>query len=127
MQHKISGLQHLVAAQRYSLSGLSRLWKETAFRHEVAGLAASLVFFALIGAAPLSYVLLVMLFLIVSALEAVNTAIEEIIDRISPELSSTGRHAKDLGSFAVYCGLVAWALLLAYTAASGFFPAGISS
>ncbi|WP_424540689.1 diacylglycerol kinase [Sinorhizobium medicae] len=31
-------------------------------------------------------------------MEAVNTAIEEIIDRISPEVSDTGKHAKDLGS-----------------------------
>jgi diacylglycerol kinase (ATP) len=126
MPHKISGLRHLVAAQRYSLGGLSRLWQETAFRHEVSGLAVSLVFFALIGVSPLSYVLLLMLFLIVSALEAVNTAIEEIIDRISPELSPTGRHAKDLGSFAVYCGLVAWALLLAYAAASAFVLPGLA-
>ncbi|MBP2550565.1 diacylglycerol kinase (ATP) [Neorhizobium galegae] len=122
--HKIGGLKHLAAAQRYSLSGLGRLWQETAFRHEVAALAASLMFFAAIGAQALSYVALVMLFLLVVAVEAINTAIEEIIDRISPEQSLTGRHAKDLGSLAVYCGLVAWALLLITTLATrlGLLP-----
>ncbi|WP_457852956.1 diacylglycerol kinase [Sinorhizobium medicae] len=38
------------------------------------------------------------LLLLLIAMEAVNTAIEEIIDRISPEVSDTGKHAKDLGS-----------------------------
>ncbi|WP_234838132.1 diacylglycerol kinase, partial [Sinorhizobium medicae] len=37
------------------------------------------------------------LLLLLIAMEAVNTAIEEIID-ISPEVSDTGKHAKDLGS-----------------------------
>jgi len=37
------------------------------------------------------------------AVEAINTAIEVIIDKISPEISDTGKHAKDLGSFAVMC------------------------
>ncbi|WP_050574904.1 diacylglycerol kinase [Sinorhizobium medicae] len=38
------------------------------------------------------------LLLLLIAMEAVNTAFEEIIDRISPEVSDTGKHAKDLGS-----------------------------
>jgi diacylglycerol kinase (ATP) len=44
--------------------------------------------------------------------EALNTAIEEVIDRVSPEVSQTGKHAKDLGSFAVFCTLVAAALYI---------------
>jgi diacylglycerol kinase (ATP) len=47
-------------------------------------------------------------------MEAVNTAIEEIIDRISPEVSDTGKHAKDLGSLAVFCLILANSLLLLY-------------
>ncbi len=38
------------------------------------------------------------------ATEALNTAIEEVVDRISPEWSLAARNAKDLGSLAV--GLV---------------------
>ena len=43
------------------------------------------------------------LFLLMMAFEAINTAIEEIVDRVSPEISQMGKHAKDLGSFAVFC------------------------
>jgi len=34
--------------------------------------------------------------------EALNTAIEEIVDLVSPEWSLPAKHAKDLGSFAVF-------------------------
>ncbi|MNY78719.1 Prokaryotic diacylglycerol kinase [compost metagenome] len=47
-------------------------------------------------------------------MEAVNTAIEELVDRISPEISTVGRNAKDLGSFAVFCLLVANGLYAGY-------------
>jgi diacylglycerol kinase (ATP) len=46
--------------------------------------------------------------------EALNTAIEELVDRVSPEVSRTGKHAKDLGSFAVFCTLAAAGLYIAY-------------
>ncbi len=77
----------------------------------------------MIGASLERFLLLIAVFLAVTAIEALNTAIEEIIDRISPEFSDTGRHAKDLGSFAVFCGLVVWGLLLLDTAVRIFiFP-----
>lgn len=113
---KVTGIGHLFAAQRYSASGLRRLWQEAAFRHELLAMAASLVFFGLIGASIQRFLLLIGVFLIVIAIEALNTAIEEIIDRISPEISATGRHAKDLGSFAVFCALLVWGLLMLDTA-----------
>ncbi|MQW68644.1 hypothetical protein GHK50_06065 [Sinorhizobium medicae] len=57
------------------------------------------------------------LFLLLLAMEAVNTAIEEIIDRISPDVSDTGKHAKDLGSLAVFCLISANSILLLYALA----------
>lgn len=120
---KITGVRHLFAAQRYSRAGLKRLWQEAAFRHEALAFAGSLVFFGVIGASLERFLLLIAVFLAVTAIEALNTAIEEIIDRISPEFSDTGRHAKDLGSFAVFCGLLVWALVMLDTAVRIFiFP-----
>ncbi len=119
---KVRGWRHLLAAQSYSISGFRRLLRETAFRHEVLAFLGSLLLFALIGAELQDYVALIILFCIVCAVEAINTAIEEIIDRISPELSATGRHAKDLGSFAVFCLLVAWAALTAYVGYRHLLP-----
>jgi len=53
--------------------------------------------------------------LLLFSVEAINTAVEELVDRISPEISTVGRNAKDLGSFSVFCLLVANGLFVAYT------------
>lgn len=111
---KETGVRHLVSAASYSLGGARRAWRETAFRHEVFGSVALLLIYASIGASLMIVVCAIILFLMLLAAEAVNTAIEEIIDRISPEFSETGKHAKDLGSFAVFCMLVANGVVLAY-------------
>ena len=52
------------------------------------------------------------------ATEALNTAIEEIVDRVSPEISEMGKHSKDLGSFAVFCLITANAGYAAYVVIS---------
>ncbi len=114
---KASGLRRLIAATRYSLQGLARLWREEAFRHELVGFMFLLVVFAAVGAAFLDYLVFLILSLVLFAVEALNTAIEELVDRISPEISTVGRHAKDLGSFAVFCLLSANGMFALYVVA----------
>lgn len=104
---KETGFRHLFAAARYSAQGLARLWKEAAFRHEVLALGAGLVLLGVIGAPLAHYLIFSVLMLLLFSVEALNTAIEEIVDRVSPEFSSAARNAKDLGSFAVFCLLLA--------------------
>ena len=101
--HKASGPRRVLAATRYSLQGLVRLWGEEAFRTEVVAFVLGLLLFVFIGAEPYQYLIFVILMLLLFCVEALNTAIEELVDRISPEISTVGRHAKDLGSFAVFC------------------------
>ena len=48
------------------------------------------------------------LFALVLAVEALNTAVEELTDRLSPEWSCMARDAKDLGSLAVGLMLLVW-------------------
>ena len=109
--HKLAGkkrgLEHLLSAAGYSLGGFRRMLGETAFRHELAAAAIVLVLFALRGAEVASYLTQGVLILVLMACEALNTAIEIIVDRVSPEISEFARHAKDLGSFAVFCLLAA--------------------
>ncbi|OHV77814.1 diacylglycerol kinase [Ensifer sp. LCM 4579] len=104
---KQTGIRHLLAAASYSFGGAKRLIGEAAFRHELIAFAAAMVAFALAGASLFQYVAMAILFLLMMAFEAINTAIEEIVDRVSPEISDMGRHAKDLGSFACLCLIVA--------------------
>lgn len=100
---KASGPRRVLAATRYSLQGLVRLWGEEAFRTEVVAFALGLLLFVVIDAELYQYLIFVILMLLLFCVEALNTAIEELVDRISPEISTVGRHAKDLGSFAVFC------------------------
>ncbi|MBP1850936.1 diacylglycerol kinase (ATP) [Rhizobium halophytocola] len=115
------GLDHLFAAARYSSQGFRRLLGEAAFRHELIAFAAGLVVFALVGATFLQFIGFVVLMAILFAVEALNTAIEELVDRISPEISTVGRNAKDLGSFAVFCMLVSNGLFALYVVIGGLF------
>ncbi|NCU20091.1 diacylglycerol kinase, partial [Candidatus Falkowbacteria bacterium] len=46
--------------------------------------------------------------------EALNTAIECLVDQLSPDWAEFARDAKDLGSVAVACVIAAAALWLGY-------------
>lgn len=111
---KQAGLAHLFSAADYSAGGLTQLAKEAAFRQEVVAGAGLLAAYAIMDVTAAIRLSAAVLFLLLMAMEAVNTAIEEIIDRISPEVSDTGKHAKDLGSLAVFCLILANSLLLLY-------------
>lgn len=110
----MTGSRHLAAALGYSLGGAKRLLEETAFRHELVAAIGILGAFVCVGASLSEYVSMAVLFLALITVEALNTAVEEIIDRISPEWSKTGKNAKDLGSFAVFCFLAANGLMAAF-------------
>ena len=105
--NKHTGIRHLFAAASYSLGGAKRLIGEAAFRHELIAFAVAMAAFVIAGATLFQYVAMAILFLLMMAFEAINTAIEEIVDRVSPEISEMGRNAKDLGSFACLCLILA--------------------
>ncbi|NTJ42617.1 diacylglycerol kinase [Agrobacterium larrymoorei] len=118
---KETGFKHLFAAARYSMQGFERLWKEAAFRHEVLAFGAGLMILGLVGVPFAHYLIFVVLMLLLFCVEALNTAIEEIVDRVSPEFSSAARNAKDLGSFAVFCLLLANGGFVLYSLISTLF------
>jgi diacylglycerol kinase (ATP) len=109
-----TGIAHFFAAAGYSAGGARRLWREAAFRQELLGLAGLLALFLIVGASSGEVLGLLLLGLMVLAVEALNTALEELVDHISPGWSEFAKHAKDLGSFAVMCALVATGLYAAW-------------
>ncbi len=115
---RAAGVGQFFAAARYSSSGARRLWRESAFRQEVLFALVVLVLFVLKSATAPSFLGFSVLALVVFATEALNTALEEVIDHISPDWAEFARHAKDLGSFAVMCQLVAAGLFAAYVLVS---------
>ncbi len=114
---KKTGISHFFAAASYSRDGFLRLLQEAAFRQELGFFVAILVIFLLVGASIGEFMVVTILFLALFAVEALNTAIEELVDRISPEISSVGKHAKDLGSFAVLCIILGTSLYALVTIA----------
>jgi diacylglycerol kinase (ATP) len=95
------GLLHVVDAAGYSLAGLRRLGCETAARTEVLGAVLVALGFHWRGAEVRHWLIAAGMFALVLAMEALNTAIEVLTDRISPEWSQSAKDAKDLGSLAV--------------------------
>jgi len=110
------GVQRLVNALFYSLSGLALAFRhESAFRQEVA-LATLLLPTALVlpvGAAE--RVLLIGSVLLVLIVELLNSSVEAAVDRIGLDTHRLSKRAKDLGSAAVLLALallaLTWAVL----------------
>jgi diacylglycerol kinase (ATP) len=112
----VTGLKHVFAATKYSMGGFKRLWGEAAFRQEVTLSILVLVGLFLLGATMQSILIAAILILLLIAVEALNTSIECLVDHLSPEWAEFARDAKDLGSLAVMCLLIANGLYLAYVA-----------
>lgn len=115
---KKTGFAHLLAATRYSTGGFMCLFGEAAFRHELMVAALLLGIYLALGVAPLYVLISICLILVTFATEALNTAIELIVDRTSPEISDYARNAKDLGSFATMCLLFANGLFALFAIAT---------
>ncbi|HUJ88497.1 MAG TPA: diacylglycerol kinase [Burkholderiales bacterium] len=112
-----TGLQRVINATRYSLSGLAAAARhEDAFRQELI-LAAVLVPLGLwLGHSGLERALLAGSVLGVLVVELLNSAIEATVDRVSLENHRLAKRAKDMGSAAVMLSLVTtglvWLLVL---------------
>jgi diacylglycerol kinase (ATP) len=111
-----TGIAHFAAAARYSWGGLKRALHESAFRQELGGGAIALGLMLAFGDSLAEILGFVVLWLVLISVEALNTAVEALVDHVSPEWSTGARDAKDLGSFAVSCLIAAngiyvvWAL-----------------
>ncbi len=103
---KKSGIEHLVAATNYSLSGVEMASHETAIRHEII---LGVFHFIAVLAIPLSVeirlILSVSWFLVVVT-ELMNTAVEAVVDIASPERRPLAKRSKDVASAAVFTALV---------------------
>ncbi|MGB3749082.1 MAG: diacylglycerol kinase [Rhodanobacter sp.] len=104
-------------AFRWSMKGLRAAWcHEASFRLE-AMLAVVLVPLGLwLGDGGVEKLLLVLGPLLVLSAELLNSAIEAVVDKVSPEFNELAGRAKDMGSAAVFVLLVlvalSWALIL---------------
>lgn len=109
-----TGVAHFLAAAGYSRAGIMRLLQESAFRQESLAAGAMALALWVFGAAFGHWLVFAGLVLLVVALEAINTALEVLVDHLTADWAAFARDAKDLGSLAVMCGLLCHPLLLAH-------------
>ena len=116
MKNRSRGLLHFLSAFRYSLSGLRMAVMETAVRQEICLGAVHFVLLYLLDVGWQWCVCLTALWALVLIVEIVNTAIEAVVDLVSPDFNALAGRAKDLGSAAVFLSLVvfacAWAVVI---------------
>jgi diacylglycerol kinase (ATP) len=109
--------RQLWRALRWSMNGLQAGWRhEASFRLE-AMLTVLLVPAGLwLGNGALEKIALVSPIILVLSVELLNSAIEAVVDKVSPEFHELAGRAKDMGSAAVFVLLVlvalCWGLIL---------------
>jgi len=113
----LSGFARLMRATRVGFTALAWAFRnEEAFRLEVSGLVVLLPLGLWLGHSGPERALLAGALLQVLIVELLNTGIEVVVDRISPERHALSGLAKDLGSAAVMISLLLavtiWACIL---------------
>lgn len=96
-----TGLVRLRNALRYSLDGYRAAWKdEQAFRQIVCLCGPGLILAVLLCRTWAEGILLILPLALAVVVELCNSAIENVVDRISPEWHPLAKKAKDMGSAA---------------------------
>lgn len=96
------GLVRLWNATGYSRDGLRAAWKnEAAFREEVLLAAIAIPLALYLGKTGVDRALLVGSIILILIVEILNSALEAVVDKASPETHELAKRAKDMGSAAV--------------------------
>ena len=118
------GLSRLFDATGYSARGIRACWRhEAAFRQEVALLIVLLPLSFVVARSVEQWLLLVLPLILLLVVELLNTAIENVVDRIGHEHNSLSGQAKDMGSAAVLFSLLTAACSWGAIAWKNFGPA----
>ena len=108
MKENSKGIRHFIAAFRYSMSGLRMALGETAVRQELVLGVANLAALILLPLSPAVRIALFALWMCVLIVELLNTAVEAVVDLVSPDFHELAKRAKDLCSAAVFLSLTAF-------------------
>ena len=106
-----TGIERVINAARYSIAGFkSAFANEAAFRQELGAFAILAPLGFWLGESGIERALLVGSLLLVLIVELLNSAIENIVDRVSDEHHVLAGRAKDQGSAAVALAIAVAAL-----------------
>jgi len=105
---KNSGIIRILYAFIYTFNGLSyALRNEAAFRQEAIIFVIALIAILFMPVSGIIKLLLLITSIIVLIVELLNSAIEAVVDKASPEYHELAKQAKDMGSAAVFLSFTA--------------------
>lgn len=101
-----TGIRRILDATGYSLQGLKAAWThEAAFRQELVLTLVLSVCAFLLPVTTLERIMMISSLLLVVIVELINSAIEAVVDRVSDDWHELSGRAKDIGSAAVFVAL----------------------
>ncbi len=102
-----TGIKRILKAFVYSRDGFISAFKsEAALRQDLAVFAIFSIFAMCLNLVLWQKAVLISSLLFIVIMELVNTAVEVVIDRISPEYHELSKKAKDIGSLLVLLAFV---------------------
>ena len=108
MTNKKKGLNRIMAAFKNSWNGLRAVAQnEAAFRQELFVCLIGVVVMFVANLSMVERIVLAVSMVCVLVVELINTAIENIVDRIGPEYHELSGRAKDIGSAIVLLTITA--------------------
>lgn len=122
MKPGLTGINRIIKATGHSLRGIRDTWKyEAAFRQEIALSVVLLPVSFWLAQSVIEWLLLIMPLFILIIVELLNSAVENTIDRIGPEMHTLSGRAKDIASAAVFFSLALLAIVWAAIAWNRFY------
>jgi diacylglycerol kinase (ATP) len=111
------GPRQILRAFNWSINGLRAAWRhEASFRLEGYLFVVLFPLGLWLGSGPVEKALLAGSLLLVLSAELLNSAVEAVVDKVSPEFHELAGRAKDMGSAAVlllmFNVVLCWALVL---------------
>lgn len=117
------GLARLINAFRNSIEGVRSCYRgEEAFRQEAILFILLAPVIVLLPVTPMLKLLLFTANCLVLIVELLNSAVETIVDKVSPDYDKLAGRAKDMGSAAVLFSLIVVAVCWCYALYTVFIP-----
>lgn len=122
MKSGLSGFARLIAATGNSIQGIRDAWQhESAFRQDVALSVLLLLLSFWLAQTLVEWLILILPLFLLLIVEILNSAIENVVDRIGEEHHVLSGRAKDMASSAVMFCLILIAIVWLSMAWSRFY------
>jgi len=122
MKPGLTGINRIIKASTNSIRGTRDTWKyEAAFRQESALSIVLLPLSFWLAQSVVEWLLLIIPLFLLIIVELLNSAVENTIDRIGPEMHTLSGRAKDIASAAVMFSLILLAIVWAAIAWNRFY------